>query len=295
MAMKKALLTLYATAYLHPGAGSTTSAIDLPIQREVHNGLPVMAASGLKGALRQKADGSGASAETIEALFGPDTGRQDKYAGALVVGEAKLLAMPIRSLKNVFQWTSSPLALDRLRRDLARMGSDLPTIPTPEEGRAIAPAGSGANRLILEELDFEARESEELGEVLREIRGTLLPDGAGEYLLDKFTRDFALIRDEEFRHLCRVGTQVSARVQLNENKTSNNLWYEESLPPETVFHAVVLAQSPRNARVINEDEVMRSFEFDVVHPDGGLLQVGGNETVGQGWCYARLVNEETQR
>ncbi|MBA3473294.1 MAG: type III-B CRISPR module RAMP protein Cmr4 [Rubrobacter sp.] len=292
--MRKALLTLYATAYLHPGAGSTTGAIDLPVQREVHNGLPVIPASSLKGALRQKATESGASPD-IDAIFGPDTGQQDKHAGALLVGEAKLLAMPIRSLRHVFQWTSSPLVLDRLRRDLARMGTDLPEIPVPEEGQAIVPSGSGAGRLILEELDFEASESEDLGEILREITASLLPSGAGEYLLDKFTKDFALVGDEEFRHLCRVGTQVSARVQLDENKTSKNLWYEETLPPETVFYAVVLAQSSRNGKGMNEDKVMRSFESGVIQGDGGLLQVGGNETVGQGWCCARLSDAEARR
>lgn len=292
--MRKALLTLYATAYLHPGAGSTTGAIDLPVQREVHNGLPVIPASSLKGALRQKAAGSGESPEAIEAVFGPGTGHQDKHAGALLVGEAKLLAMPIRSLRHVFQWTSSPLVLDRLRRDLARLGTDLPEIPVPQAGQAMAPPGSGAGRLILEELDFEARASEELGEALREIREKLLPEGAGEYLLDKFTRDFVLVGDEEFRHLCRTGTQVSARVQLDENKTSRNLWYEESLPPETVFYAVLLAQSSRNGKVMNEEEVMKSFEAASIQGDGGLLQVGGNETVGQGWCSVRLLDGGTQ-
>lgn len=283
--MKKALLTLYATAYLHPGAGNTTDVIDLPVQREVHNGLPVIPASSLKGALRQKADEADQTSE-VEALFGPATG--DKHAGALLLGEARLLAMPIRSLRNVFQWVSSPLALHRLRRDLARMGVDLPKIPIPQEGQAMVPPGSGAGRLVLEELDFETRESEELGGILREIKAKLLPSGAGEYLLDKFTRDFALVPDGEFRRLCRTGTQVSARIQLNENKTSNNLWHEESLPPETIFYAVVLAQKPRDGKGMSEEDMMRSFEEGVVKASGGLVQIGGNETIGQGWCSARL-------
>lgn len=290
MVMRKALLTLYATEYLHPGAGSTTGAIDLPVQREVHSDLPVIAASSLKGALRQKAGESEGWGAYIEPIFGPGTGNADKHAGALVVGEAKLLAIPIRSLKNVFQWANSPLVLGRLRRDLARIGADLPEVPVPQEGRAIVPAGSGGGRLILEELDFEAHESEEMGQVLREIKEKLLPPGAGEYLLEKFTTDFALVGDDEFRHLCRVGTQVSARVQLDENKKSNNLWYEESLPPETIFYAAVLAQNARDGNGMDEDAVMQRFEAGVVHADGGLLQVGGNETVGQGWCRARLAD-----
>ncbi|MGH3085948.1 MAG: type III-B CRISPR module RAMP protein Cmr4 [Rubrobacteraceae bacterium] len=292
--MKKALLTLYATAYLHPGAGSATDVIDLPIQREVHNGLPVIAASSLKGALRQKA-GESLERGEVEALFGPDTLNANKHAGAIALGEAKLLAIPIRSLKNVFQWASSPLVFGRLRRDLARMGANLPQIPAPEEGQAIAPPGSGAGALVLEELDFEARESEELAGALREIKARLLPTGAGEYLLDKFTRDFALVGDDELRHLCRVGTQVSARVELDENKKSNNLWHEETLPPETIFFAVALAQSSRDGTAMSEDEVMRRFEEGVIQASDGLVQIGGNETVGQGWCCARLSDGEARR
>ncbi|MBA3430579.1 MAG: type III-B CRISPR module RAMP protein Cmr4 [Actinobacteria bacterium] len=284
------MLTLYATAYLHPGAGSTTGAIDLPVQREVHNNLPVMAASSLKGALRQKAG----NMEGVEAIFGPGTANTDKHAGALVVGEAKLLAMPIRSLENVFWWSSSPLVFGGLRRDLARIGVDLPEVPAPREGHAIVPAGSGAGRLILEELDFEAQESEELGEALEEIKARLLPTGAGEYLLDKFSKDFALVGDDDLRHLCRTGTQVSARVQLDDNKKSNNLWYEETLPPETIFYAVVLAQKARDGNGMDEVEVMRRFESGVVDTEGALLQVGGNETVGQGWCCVRLSDGGTR-
>lgn len=286
--MKKALLTLYATAYLHPGAGSTTDVIDLPIQREVHNGLPVIPASSLKGALRQKAGDD----EMVEAIFGPETRNADKHAGALLVGEAKLLALPVRSLTNVFQWVSSPLVLNRLARDRARMGIALPTVPDhPPEGEALVPEGGGS--LILEELDFETRESAELGGLLREIKDTLLPDGAGEYLREKFTRDFALVGDEEFRYLCRVGTQVSARIQLKEDKTSNNLWYEETLPPETIFYAALLAQASRGETRMSDEAVMGGLDRCALQPSGGFVQVGGNETVGQGWCLTRLHQRAT--
>lgn len=289
--MKKAMLTLYATAYLHPGAGSTTGAIDLPVQREVHNGLPVVPASGLKGALRQKA-GESLEKEEVEALFGPDTQEADKHAGALLLGEAKLLALPVRSLRNIFYWVSSPLVLNRFRRDLAQMGTDLGVIPTPREGAAIVSSGEG--RLVLEELDFEMQQSEDLARFLQQISEQLLPQGAGEHYLDKFTRDFALVEDDDLSYLCRVGTQVSARIQLKENKTSNNLWYEESLPPETVFYAVLLAQGSRNSKELSEDEVMSKLGEGVIGHAGGLIQLGGNETVGQGWCYAKLTSGEVQ-
>ncbi|MGI6558009.1 MAG: hypothetical protein ACOX20_03310 [Limnochordia bacterium] len=38
--MTKGVLFLYGQSWLHPGAGASTGAIDLPVQREVHTKYP---------------------------------------------------------------------------------------------------------------------------------------------------------------------------------------------------------------------------------------------------------------
>ena len=65
---------------------------------------------------------------------------------------------------------------------------------------------------------------------------------------------------------------MQARNQLNENKASQNLWYEETLPPDTVMYALLLGGKP---------ESLGAVENLIVQD--GYLQVGGNATVGQGW------------
>ena len=52
MFQTKDAMFIYCVSPVHMGAGSAIGIIDNPIQRERHTGHPVMAGSGLKGALR---------------------------------------------------------------------------------------------------------------------------------------------------------------------------------------------------------------------------------------------------
>ena len=56
------------------------------------------------------------------AVFGPDTGQASDHAGALLVGDARLVLLPVRSLTTHFKWVTCPALLDRLRWDTARLG-----------------------------------------------------------------------------------------------------------------------------------------------------------------------------
>lgn len=290
-----ALLTLYAATSLHPGAGATTGAIDLPVQREVHTAFPVIAGSGLKGALRQHAAQHGLENGPLETVFGPPTDNADKHAGSLIVGEAKLLALPVRSLQSVFYWVSCPLVLDRLARDLAQARPEL-RLPSFSVGanEALLPEGNATPSLVLEELDFTARPSADLARFLAEGVLPIVPEGIGGRYREKLAADFAVVSDEDFRHLTETGTQVAARVVLDDRKTSQNLWYEETLPSESVFWSVLIARPPRGDGLGTEAEVLETVRRVTGRAGANgvatdyLLQVGGNETRGQGWCYTRL-------
>ena len=97
--------------------------IDLPIQRERHNGWPCVFASSLKGALRERGlDHWQADQHRLFSVFGPDTNHAADHAGALNVGDARLLLLPIRSLTRAFCWVTCPGILQRLKRDANRMG-----------------------------------------------------------------------------------------------------------------------------------------------------------------------------
>src|SRR5262245_623604 len=105
--MKTKPFLLHALSPLHAGVGHAADVIDLPIARMKATGIPFVPGSSIKGVLRdarQKLD-----PDKLFAIFGPPGDEADKHAGALVAGDARLLALPVRSFKGTFAWVSSPL------------------------------------------------------------------------------------------------------------------------------------------------------------------------------------------
>ncbi|MCD6335101.1 MAG: type III-B CRISPR module RAMP protein Cmr4, partial [Candidatus Latescibacteria bacterium] len=153
--MEKAILSLFARTPLHIGAGSSVGAIDQPVVRERHTRFPVIPGSSLKGVLSDLWDSGGIGNRTEEGtwLFGAEDSN-NASAGALLIGEGKLLAFPIRSAKGSFAWITCPLALSRFKRDA---GSSF-KIPVVDEEKCIASSGvlMEEDSVILEEYVFSA-------------------------------------------------------------------------------------------------------------------------------------------
>jgi CRISPR-associated protein Cmr4 len=277
--MASRIIGLLTETSMHVGTGQTTGGIDLPVARERTTGYPVIFGSGLKGALRQRAEDTwGLDEPKVKEIFGePD------QAGAVSVTDARLLLLPVRSLQGPFRWVTCPYVLDRYRRDCRLGGTALEPFRLAgiAPGRALA---ADAGTLFLEELTFEA-ERADLEALAREMGQLIFHPSLRERLLSVLT----VVSDEDFGHLARFALPVNAHNVLNDTtKTSENLWYEETVPPETLFYALLLT---RSADVRPLEYLVKLFEH---YP---YLQVGGNETVGQGWCVVSLVggggNHET--
>lgn len=92
--------------------------------------IPIVPGSSVKGVLRDarrpRTAGANDAEEKWLATFGPDGKKVDaaEHAGALVVGDARLLALPVRSFKGTFVWATSPLLLRLALRDLERLPID---------------------------------------------------------------------------------------------------------------------------------------------------------------------------
>jgi len=64
------------------------------------------------------------------------------------------------------------------------------------------------------------------------------------------------------------------------------LFYEEFLPPESLFYALVLAHDARGQSGPDTSAAaVLKFLSSVIPP---FLQVGANETTGKGYCATRL-------
>ncbi len=307
----RALFFLHAQTAMHPGAGTAIGPVDLPIQRERHTQWPTIAATAIKGVLRDvvrqqlagnyAADQAEAAAGTrrtadeeeplVTALFGsarPEEGSTS--AGALCISDARILAFPVRSACGLFAWVSCPAVLERLERDLALLETELPgPIPELAPGQAACSANSplliDGQHMMLEEFDFTRGEFD-LEALAEWIAQCAIGDRNTQRRLQ---RHFVLVGDEEFAYFTRHGTEVRPRIGLDYQRKTvkpGALFYEEFLPPETLFYSLVLVAERRQAgtefdpaRLLSE--LMRMSEAR------GVVQIGAAETTGKGLCAVR--------
>jgi CRISPR-associated protein Cmr4 len=249
-----------------------------------------------KGSHRERAN----STLELNVLFGPPTEGSGEFGGALSVTDARTLCFPVRSLRGIHAWVTCPGALDRLVRDAALAGLSAPTDwPTHvDDNRAVLVAGcalmASGDQIVLEEFQFEQdrnKEAQAAG-VAAWIATHLLPErDAYKGARERFARHFAILSDNDFTHFVRNATEVSARIGLNyDTKTVKDdaLFYQEFLPAETLLYSVVLANPSRSRRT---DRSARSLLEDLEGhlKDVGILQIGGDETTGKGFCACRIT------
>ncbi len=268
---------VHALSPLHCGTGHAADVIDLPTARMKATGIPFLPGSSIKGVLRDARKTGGTDMERLLAVFGPEKDLASEHAGALVVGDARLLALPVRSFRGTFAWTTSPLLLTLAKRDLEEPELSIPSI----EGRGAHLAQGSCclhqGRLYLEDLDLPAAESKEATAWARRLAPLASPGD------DIFTKRFAVVDDDTMAFLWETATQVDARVRLDEKTRTvapGALWLEESLPPESLLIGVLAADRSRRRGVNMMPEEVLGFAL------GGeeFHQLGGKATTGRGRC-----------
>ncbi len=288
MTQANAILGLLAQTSIHAGTGSTTGVIDLPIQREGHNGYPCIFGSSMKGALRARAEiQCGKDNNSVKFVFGPDTNNASDHAGAIMVSDARLLLLPIRSLTSQFKWVTCPDALKRYQRDAERFGMGVNKIEVNVEGNsAIIPQQTKEGALFLEEYRFDTK-TQNLDNLINSLASLMQRDDA----VTDLQKQLVIVSNDMFAHLCQHATPVNAHIAIeSETKIvrSGALWYEETLPPETLLYVGLSATKARAQGVeMLADAILGAVTG--LFTDKPWLQVGGNETVGMGWCAVTVL------
>jgi CRISPR-associated protein Cmr4 len=90
------------------------------------------------------------------------------------------------------------------------------------------------------------------------------------------------VPDSVFDFLTETGTEVSARVRIDDNlKTvqGSQLWNEEALPAETILAGVVCCDRiySRESSNVTVGDLVREFATSTLS-----LQIGGKATIGRG-------------
>lgn len=278
--MNGIVLSLFAETSLHPGIGQIVGAVDLPVARERTTGYPVIFGSSLKGALKEKIEktsmkgGNESRDGVIDRIFG-----QAEQAGSLLISDARILLLPVRSIPGPFRWITCPHILERLKRDLALVGVPNDFQIPDVQGKALVHNPSEGPQIFLEEIVIDVKQDDSIKEIV-EVLKKFIPH---ESIKRRFEKQFMIINDEEFQYFAQYGLQVNARNVLDEKKISLNLWYEELIPPDTLFYSLIFERKlSENQKDI---EVLKSF-----FTEDPYLQIGGNETIGQGWCDVTFVS-----
>ncbi|MFA7061726.1 MAG: type III-B CRISPR module RAMP protein Cmr4 [Pedobacter sp.] len=268
--MNALIIGLLAETFIHPGSGRSSGAIDLPVAREAATDYPFIAGSGIKGALKDHARQQ--NFQQLDTLFGePDN------AGTLLAGDARLLLLPVRSLTSSYKWATCPHLLERYLRDLRRCGgSATMTLSSPPAKTVF---GDGTDQLFLEERLFDIT-GPVPNDVITTLK-TLIPHSDTRNRLDS---QLVILSDDDFAWFARYGLAVQARNVLDEvTKESKNLWYEETLPPDTLLYCTIIE---RQTGGVNDARTLLNNQ--------PYLQLGGNETVGQGWFALSLLTPNLQ-
>lgn len=289
--MQPRLFHLHALSALHCGTGQSVGVVDLPIARARATNLPLVPGSSLRGVAREEVTVRDKKASIT--LFGPERieGDAQSFAGALAIGDANLLALPVRALAGILCFASSPYILKRYARD--RISANLSGLcepPTPPAATAFVPRGS-VNRtgqtLVLEDLDVSAEENADTKAWADAIAEIVHPGDTGAQS-DLVTR-FAILPDDILVFLAETATEVRARIAINPETGTvkpGALWYEENLPAETLLWGVYALSSSKN----KEDARAAQDLAKCLPPSGTLLQLGGKAGVGCG--LVRFLTQE---
>lgn len=299
-----AALFLYATSPVHMGAGQAFGLIDNPIARERHCEHPVFPGSGLKGAIRHRfhtlpgwTEGEKGD-KLLDRLFGPESQAGTLHAGAVSLGDAQLVAFPVRSVKQGYVYATSAHALARAARLLAQLGiKGMPAVPdalAAERTCVANPELLSGNKLHLEAFEYsnEAAQADKLAAMADWLAGHALPTGeAHAYFRAKFARDLVLLADADFNWLTKNATVVEPHVRINNTTGAaddGGLFYTENLPPETLMLGSLMASRERSGKGELQAEMILKHVADAIKDQ--LLQVGGDATTGRGLVAARVVN-----
>jgi len=285
--MEKHLLTLYTRTPLHVGSGTSVEVVDLPIMRERITGFPVIPSTSL-GVLRQECvDCLGA--DTACRLFGNETAERDKdkhKAGCVVFTDARLLAFPVRSLAGCFGWITCPLTLERFKRDSGKQFK----IPSVSGEQVIAGKLlkiEATSQVVLEEYALRSADGD-LAPIVRELKNLCTETVWRDTLTDRLV----LVPDELFQHFVTTATEVTTRIKINAaTRTADEhaLFNQEDVPSEALFYSAILLypERARNGDGWKLDQVWGKLnELLTSH---ALLQVGGDETTGHGFCTVQLI------
>lgn len=296
----KEIIFIHAITGLHPGAGTALGVVDMPVQRERHTGWPTIPASSIKGVLRD-AFRRKIQSDKEQAVFGTNTGKNKDdvgFAGALSFTDARILAFPVRSMRGVFAWTTSLGVIARFCRDMGLIGKTLDFNMSKLDGNCAycrdggkGTLGTDNGMMVLEEYDYKLESNSDVDKIIDYLAVSATADVNTQNRIKTHT---VVLSDDDFTYFVNHATEVTARIAIDgETKTAREgaLFYQEFLPAETIFYSMVMAEASRSDTVkMAASDIIELLQSHLPP----ILQIGGNETIGKGFCGIKMSGGATQ-
>jgi CRISPR-associated protein Cmr4 len=279
--METKILAVFTRTPLHVGAGNSVGAVDSPIMRERHTRIPIIPGSSLKGVIsdlwnddceKDKKGGMIRKKDSqAETLFGSQDDKNAK-AGSLLIGEARALLFPVRSAKGSFSWITCPLALARFKRDGDLKIADILLEDMNCHGGAAVTLG---RNVILEEYSLTSVQTA-CKDMEKELV-KLIPAEMKSLAEGRIT----VVSDEIFSYFCENACEIVTRIRVDDETgtaASSALFHQEQVPSETLFYSVIAQKSGDAINALKSKLESRK----------NIIQIGGNETIGLGYCTVTL-------
>lgn len=272
--MKTLIYQVRCLTNMHVGSGDTAyNIIDNEIEKDpVLNNTAVINPSGVKGAVKAYFSAGVKDGQMLNYIFGNETGtdrdiemgRKKTVPGNYKFMGATLMARPFRvSDGNVSYVLTTTAEIINYQLNLFKMlgvdeiaGSSLSGLYMPETAGGIMICGTEINGVEGRKVrPFENRGLEKL---LKKLIGPR----------------FAVVDRETWEE---QDYPVIARNHLNDQGISENLWYEEIIPHESIFYFAVLAEEDYQEEFKNKME--------------SIIQFGANASVGCGYAKVHCIAE----
>lgn len=257
----------------------------------------------------------------LKLVFGPEEG--DLHAGALGFIDARLLLFPVRAARGVFAWITCPAVLHRFVKELKLSGvKDLPSVPTagtiPEQSGVVISLsdsskekGAKKDAVVLEEYTFEVKKDKEVEKLASWLAKKIFEEEKKEekteektnywqYWQEKMKTGLVVLEDDDFQDLIQLATEIITRIRIEPETGTvkpGALFNEEYLPQDSILYSLALT-SPLFlskeqdkgifAGVEKEEKAVLDF-WQTGMP--GVLQLGGNATIGKGLVRIKLMEE----
>lgn len=269
---------------MHVGSGEVSyTLVDKQVQRDIITGFPTINSSSLKGSLKSFLK-SEIDVEEIEKNIKYIFGDEEIGIGLYKIFPGMLLTIPVRSNVRPFFRATCPQIIrdftnfiENFQCELSITGNFSDIKSDLEKIKDLADKNNNSI-YILKEFNSDVENTDEI-----RIEGfnTKLDQSLNlenkEKIIEWFGENLIIINDNVFYEIIRE-LPIIARNKLNDGE-SENLWYEEVVPRETRFYF----------GTISSKESPKKYEDIFNKITEGHVQIGGNATIGYGYCDIKSI------